>query len=150
MSMSLFKGPIIHPLTGEDITHLVHECLKDKVNRQRFIAMRKQRKIAQLRNRMYALRDAKGNVVAVPKANICTDYYHGMIGQRREENKYLRDTNGNCWEDPDFLKYALREEDSIRARVEKQTRYFPGFKAPEKKPAFNPSFNLNQKHLLVG
>lgn len=122
--MNLFPNRIICPETGEDITDEVAAVLKDEAKMKIIEAMREQRRAEKIRRTCRVMRDSKGNAVGVQKAFIPSEYYFAVMAARKRENTYLREHDVNTWEDEEFLKWELKQNPAMQARVEKETRYF--------------------------
>ena len=137
-----FNGPIICPETGEDVTKEVYEELLSGVNARRLLAARLQREAAKARGRARIIRNAKGEAVAAPLAFIHPVYYFSVMQARKDENAWLRENDANTWEDPDFVKWELKNDNAIAPIVDRETRFFQITSQGQKAPVFNPSFPL--------
>ena len=142
-----FPKRIICPQTGEDITKEVYQELLNGVNLQRLKAARLQRAAAKARGRVGLIRNAKGEAIAEPKAFIHPSYYFSVLYARRDENAYLRETNGNCWEDEDFIKWEIKNGSGIAPQIERETKYFQLSDRGRKAPVFKPGFSLKGYNL---
>lgn len=146
----------LHGVSEEDMK-LFCEHLDNQVLMQRALSIVRQCRLAQAARNMGGqrpLRGRDGSLIAAPQANIDSSYYFTRMFEEREHNSARAESGENVWNDPEFLPWELKRNESLRPIVDHSGApvHFGGVqRAPllprpvESQPTLTPSSHVHSE-----